>query len=127
MVERRKGGETGVKAVQTLGGPAMWKAMDAGRFSRGLLEETIRIVPAHAKGDYRELSAKTPGAGVILVEYRDGLTAAVVMLNGFLYEGDGGAFCFAGQLEMRCIAHQVQQLVRGGFQMIGVSQDDSDR
>jgi hypothetical protein len=99
MVERRKGGETGVKAVQCLHGDEMWKAMDAGRFSKALLEETIRLAPAHAKGDYRELTAKAKDAGVFLVEYRDGLTAAVAMLNGFLHEGDGGAFCFAGQLK----------------------------
>src|SRR5438045_9372941 len=72
--------------------------MAAGRFSQALLEEAIRRAPAHAAGDYKELSAKAEDAGMILVEYRDGFTAAVAMLNGFLHEGDGGAFCFAGQL-----------------------------
>jgi hypothetical protein len=99
MVERRKGGETGVKAVQCLQGESTWEALDAGRFSRPLLDETIRIVPAHAKGDYREPTAKAKDAAVFLIEYRDGLTAAVAMLNGFVHEGDGGAFCFAGQLQ----------------------------
>ena len=99
MVERRKGGETGVKAVQCLQGKGMWEALDAGRFSKPLLDETIRIVPAHAKGNYRELTAAAKDAAVFLVEYRDGLTAAVAMLNGFVQEGDGGAFCFAGQLK----------------------------
>ncbi len=99
MVERRKGGETGVKAVQCLRGKAMWEALDVGRFSKPLLEEAIRHVPAHAPGDYREPAAKAKDAAVFLVEYRDGLTAAVGMLNGFLYEGDGGAFCLAGQLK----------------------------
>jgi hypothetical protein len=98
MAERRQGGETGVKAVTCLRGGTMWEAMAAERFSQALLEEAIRRAPAHAKGDYKDLSAKAKDAGVILVEYRDGFTAAVAMLNGFLYEGDGGAFCFAGQL-----------------------------
>jgi hypothetical protein len=99
QLERRKGGETGVKAVTCLQGNAMWKALDDGKFSKALLEETIRITPAHAKGDYRELTAKDRDAAIFLVEYRDGLTAAVAMLNGFVHEGDGGAFCFACQLK----------------------------
>ena len=99
MVERRKGGETGVKSVQCLQGEAMWKAMDAGQFSKELLEAVIALAPAHAKGDYREICTKTKDAGVFLIEYRDGFRAAVAMLNGFLYEGDGGAFCFAGKLK----------------------------
>jgi hypothetical protein len=99
MVERRKGGETGVKAVQALSGEAMWQACDRGEFSRELLEEAIRRAPAHAKGDYRELTAKAKDAGVWLIEYRDGFKAAAALLNGFLYEGDGGAFCFAGRLK----------------------------
>jgi hypothetical protein len=99
MVERRKGGETGVKAVTALTGDAMWQACDRGDFSKTLLEETIRRAPAYAKGDYRELTRKTKDAGVWLIEYRDGFKAAAAMLNGFLYEGDGGAFCFASQLK----------------------------
>jgi hypothetical protein len=99
MVERRKGGETGVKAVQCLQGEEMWKAMDQGRWSKALLEAALALVPAHAKGDYRALTAKARDAGVFLIEYRDGLKAAVAMLNGWVYEGDGGAFCFAGQVK----------------------------
>ena len=99
MVERRKGGETGVAAVTALTGDAMWQACDRGDSRKALLEETIRRAPAHAKGDYRELTRKTKDAGIWLIEYRDGFKAAVAMLNGFLYEGDGGAFCFAGQLK----------------------------
>jgi len=101
MVERRKGGETGVQAVQCLQGPAMWEAMDRGLFSREVLEAALALVPAHAPGDYRALTAKDPEAGVILVEYRDGLRAAVVILNGWVYEGDGGPFIFAGKLRGR--------------------------
>src|SRR5262245_1171829 len=99
MVERRKGGETGVKAVTALSGDAMWTALDRGEFSKEVLEESIRRAPAHAKGEYRELTLKNKDAGVWVVEYRDGFKAAVAMLNGFLHEGDGGAFCFAGQIK----------------------------
>jgi hypothetical protein len=99
MVERRKGGETGVKAVQCLQGAEMWKALDAARWSKRLLEGALERVPAHASGDYRELTAKDPTAGVFLIEYRDGFRAAVALMNGWAHEGDGGAFTFACQVK----------------------------
>ncbi|MCS6896487.1 MAG: hypothetical protein NZM29_00815 [Nitrospira sp.] len=99
MVERRKGGEVGVRSVQALSGDAMWEACDRGLFSRELLEEVIRRAPAHAGGDYRAATRKAPDAGVWLIEYRDGFRAAAAILNGFLHEGDGGAFCFAGRIK----------------------------
>jgi hypothetical protein len=55
-------------------------------------------VPAHANGDYRKLTGKTADAGVFVIEYRDGCKGAVAMLNGWVHEGDGGAFTFAGQI-----------------------------
>ena len=99
MVERRKGGETGVKAVTSYSGEPMWKAMDDGKFSKELLEASIERAPSKAKGDYRTLSLKGRETGVFLIEYIDGLTAAIAILNNYLYEGDGGAFCFAGKLK----------------------------
>src|SRR5581483_2673490 len=35
MAERRKGGETGVSAVQALRGEPVWRAMEAGSWDRG--------------------------------------------------------------------------------------------
>jgi hypothetical protein len=99
MVERRKGGETGIAAVQCLQGDEMWKAFDAGRWSKKVLEAAIERVPAHAASDYRDLTAKTKDAALFLVEYRDGFRGAVAMMNGWAHEGDGGAFTFAGQLK----------------------------
>lgn len=99
MVERRKGGETGVKAVTCLQGDDMWNALDRGDWSKECLEAALTRVPAHAKGDYREPMKRAKDAGVFLVEYRDGFRAAVAMMNGWIYEGDGGAFCFGGKLK----------------------------
>ncbi len=99
LAERRRGGETGVRAVQCLQGEAMWQALDDGRWSKELLDAAAALVPAHAAGDYRSLTAKAKDAGVFLIEYRDGFRAAVAMLNGWVHEGDGGAFCFAGKLQ----------------------------
>lgn len=98
MAERRRGGETGVRAVTCLQGEEMWAAMDRGAFSRDLVEAAMAQVPAHANGDYRKLTVKNNEAGVFLIEYRDGFKGAVVMPNGWAYEGDGGAFTFAGRI-----------------------------
>jgi hypothetical protein len=98
MVERRRGGESGVRSIQCLQGDDMWRAMERGAFSRELLEAALALVPAHAQGDYRKLTAKSRDSGVFLVEYRDNLKAAVVMANGWAHEGDGGAFTFACRL-----------------------------
>jgi hypothetical protein len=95
MVERRKGGGTGVKAVTCLTGEAMWQSLDRGEWSKELFEAALKLVPAHATGDVRELTIKAKDAGVFLIEFRDGVRAAVAMPNGWVYEGDGGAFCLA--------------------------------
>jgi hypothetical protein len=99
IVERRRGGETGVQAVQYLEGEEMWRAMDQGRWSKPVLEAALKLLTAHANGDYRTVTAKVADAAVFLIEYRDGLRATVPMLNGYVYEGDGGSFIFAGQLK----------------------------
>jgi hypothetical protein len=98
LAERRKGDEAGVRSVQCLQGKAMWEALDGGRLSKELLEAAMKLVPAHAGGDVRALTEKARDAGVFLIEYRDGFRAAVAMLNGWVHEGDGGAFVFAGKL-----------------------------
>jgi hypothetical protein len=99
MVERRKGGETGVKAVQCLTGEAMWKALDDGRWSKAVMDAALERVPAHAAGDIRAATVKAQDACVFLIEYRDGFSAAVPVPNGWIYEGDGGAFTFAAKLK----------------------------
>jgi hypothetical protein len=95
LVERRRGGEVGVRRVQCLLGEEMWRAMDRGDFSRELLEAAMALVRTHAQGDYRKIVANAPEAGVYLIEYRDGFKAAVAMLNGWVHEGadDSGFTC----------------------------------
>jgi hypothetical protein len=99
MAERRKGGETGVKAVRFLTGAEMWKALDDGRWSKELLEAGIPHIPAKAQGDYRELCLKNPEAAVFLIDYLDGFKAAAVLLNGYVHEGKSAAFAFACKLK----------------------------
>ena len=79
MVERRAGGESGVAAVRTISGSEVWQAGAAGVWPRDLFEaawsRTERKTDASP-----ESAAKEPVA--FLVEYRDGLKATILMLNG---------------------------------------------
>ncbi|HEX3725566.1 MAG TPA: hypothetical protein VHV08_04960 [Pirellulales bacterium] len=93
MLERRKNGETGVKAVQLIQGPAVWQAGHDGRWSPRLLEaalarSTSRCGQALADGRTQDLAhngqlevlVRDPAA--YLIEYNDGLRATLLMLNG---------------------------------------------
>ncbi|MBS1824011.1 MAG: hypothetical protein JST93_01700 [Acidobacteria bacterium] len=80
MIERRKGGETGIRAVEWLDGDAVWKWRDsAGQWSRPLLDAAFARAP-QIKAGRPEDNVKTPAA--FLLEYRDGLKAVAYMLNG---------------------------------------------
>ena len=93
MIERRKGGETGVKSVQMLQGDAVWKAGDEGRWSKELLVSALsrsdtpqgytlqdgRTQDMVANGQIKEL-VKNPAA--YFIEHRDGLKTTLLMLDG---------------------------------------------
>ena len=105
MLERRKGGETGVRAVQMIEGEAVWKALDAGQISRDLLVSALsrsdtpqgqtivdgRTQDLVTKGELPKL-VKNPAA--YFLEYRDGLKATLLMLNGAVKD-----FTFAARVK----------------------------
>ncbi len=104
MVERRRGGETGVRSVQAVAGEAVWRAGSSGRWSRELLEAAVaRSDSLQGKtledGRPRDLvkSGELPRLvehpEACLVDYSDGLRATVLMLNGAV-----GDFTFAARL-----------------------------
>jgi len=80
QMERRKGGETGVVAVQCLEGDAVWKAGEDKCWSRRLLNAALAAGTALTKPGAAEKNCKNPAA--FLLEYKDGRRAAVLMLNG---------------------------------------------
>ncbi len=104
MLERRKGGETGVAAVQLLEGDAVWKAGEEGRYAKDLLVSALsrsdtpqgqtivdgRTQDLVAKGELPKL-VKNPAA--YFIEYRDGLRATLLMLNGAIKD-----FTFAARV-----------------------------
>lgn len=80
MVERRKGGETGIRRVEMLEGAAVWSWKNgAGAWSQPLLETALSRCPERKTGRLEDL-AKEPVAFVL--EYVDGLKAVCYMLNG---------------------------------------------
>jgi hypothetical protein len=97
MAERRKGGETGVAALQALRREAVWKALAAGRWKAGgwdprLFEaclsrsQTLAQPPTYSHryptpAQMREW-VKDPVA--YRVEYADGLKATMLLLNGLV-------------------------------------------
>jgi hypothetical protein len=101
MLERRKGGETGVKSVQCLIGKEVWKAGDRGQWSWDLLEAALARSETVNLGDVRKNtgSMKVLGHPVVpptafLVEYRDGTHGTVLLLNGHHRD-----FVFAGRIK----------------------------
>jgi hypothetical protein len=109
MAERRKGGETGVSALQALRGDGVWKAMatrswQAGGWDRGLFDaclcrsQTLAQPPTHSHRyptaqQMREW-VKDPVA--YRFEYVDGLKATMLLMNGLV-----GDFTFAARLKGR--------------------------
>jgi hypothetical protein len=97
MLERRKGGETGVKAVQLLEGDDVWAAGNAGRWSKDLLSSALsrsdtplgltvldgRTQNLVASGVLPQL-VKNPAA--YCIEYNDGTRATLLMLNGAIMD-----------------------------------------
>lgn len=93
MIERRKGGESGVKSVQLIEGDAVWKAGEEGRWSKelltsalsrsdtplGLSEQDGRPQDLVASGQLPVL-VKNPAA--YFLEHNDGLKTTLLMLNG---------------------------------------------
>ena len=79
MVERRKGGETGLASVRCIEGTAVWSWTDTNPWAGRLLDAALARSETVKPGSPRE-NVRTP----ILfgLEYRSGLTAAVYILNG---------------------------------------------
>ncbi len=87
FVDRRKGGETGVKAVQSIRGPETWTWVERNAWAGNLLEAVGRkfdLKPGH----FRE-GRKT---NACVVEYNDGTKAAVI-------SGEGVGWTYAGEVE----------------------------
>lgn len=81
MVERRAGGETGVRAVQCLEGAEVWAAGREGRWDRALFDAALATIPTPAGADPER---DTPNPIAFLVEYASGLRGTVILLDEFV-------------------------------------------
>ena len=88
LVERRAGGETGVKQVQCLSDDAVWRAMDTGMFDRKLLDAALKRLKKSpiTRQPNRPLRELVKAPDMFIIEYRDGLKAFVLTLNGAVNE-----------------------------------------
>ncbi len=94
MVERREGGETGIRAVQCLEGGAVWEAARDGLWPRELAEAAEAHVRQRDPGSMEE---NCVNPAVFLLEYADGLRAATLMLDSHL-RGFGYAARVGGEV-----------------------------
>ena len=89
FVERRKGGETGVKSVQCIRGPETWKWTEQNPWANNLLEAVRKNFDLKA-GHFQKIAEPN----VCIVEYNDGTKAAV-------YSAEGVGWTYAGEIEGR--------------------------
>ena len=114
MVERRKGSETGVAAVQLIDGEEVWQAGEDGRWSLELLEAALsrsdtpcgltdedgRTQDMIKNGELQKL-VQNPSA--YFIEYKDGFKATLLMLNGAVRD-----YCFAAKLKNESVPVSTQ-------------------
>ena len=140
MIERRRGGETGVRAVQMIEGEAVWQAGEEGRWSQELLESALSRSDSPGgltNDDGRtqdllgngELPRLVDEPTAYFIEHTDGLQTTLLMLNGAVRD-----YCFAARLEGRdepmstqffltpspnvtysaCLVAKIEEMVRTG-------------
>jgi len=138
MIERRKGGETGVSAVQLIDGDAVWKddrwsrdlleaALSRGDSPLGLTEEDGRTQNLLKNDELQRLVQKPV---LYIIEYTNGLCATMLMLNGGTKD-----YCFAARLKgepapvsnqffltptpnvdySACLVHKIDQMFQTGI------------
>lgn len=80
LVERRRGGETGIASVQWIEGKDIWSWRDSaqGSWAKPLLEDAFRLQPL-PQSQSLEAQAKQPV--LFVLNYRDGLKAAALVLT----------------------------------------------
>jgi hypothetical protein len=140
MVERRKGGETGVKRVQLVTGESVWDAGQQGRWSKKLLVaalsrsdsiQGLTVVDGRPQSltESDELRRLTRHPSAYFIDYADETRATMLMLDGAVAD-----FTFAARLRgssqlestqfllppnpnvaySACLMHKVEDMIQTG-------------
>lgn len=80
MIERRRGGETGVTSVQAVTGDEIRKAESADLWSSELFAAAMKQLPGAPQDSDKWITKNNSAA--YLLQHRDGLKSAVIMANG---------------------------------------------
>lgn len=81
IVEKRKGGETGVASVQAFRGSKVWELRDQGVWSQDLFEAALARTQTRKEGRPEDLIEEPI---LFLIDYRNGLKGRLLMANGLL-------------------------------------------
>jgi len=96
MVERREGGETGIRTVQALQGERAWQAQQQGRWSGTLFKAAAEANGQVVTEEKLQASMMNQNAAVYLLEARDNVKMSAVMAANL-----GAQFCLALKLRER--------------------------
>jgi hypothetical protein len=86
LVERRSGGESGIRSVQCLVEGAVWEAGRRGDYDVELLQAALARLKRPPLLAGRELADLVPHPVLFVVDYSDGLRANILTLNGAVGE-----------------------------------------
>ncbi len=85
LMERRKGGETGVKAVQAVQGDGIRQAEQDGRWSKALFDTVVAHSPTPYAGTQPRPKELAKDAVYFLIDYKDGTKGTIAMGTGFTH------------------------------------------
>jgi hypothetical protein len=90
VVEQRRGGETGIRAVESRQGGEVWQSIRQSQVPPDLLTAALRTLGSN-RSSVESLPSKVPNPLLWRIEYSDGLKASVLELNGVI-QGWAGAW-----------------------------------
>lgn len=126
VVERRQGGETGVKAVQCLERDACWNFIEQNGWVKRLFAQALSHSQTRVAGNPRKL-VKDPA--VFVIDYMDGLRGAAFLLTGLVedftvaVDADGRSEAVSALMKLQegrphhhfgCLVQKIEELFATG-------------